>query len=534
MAGGDPIAELRRMLQALDQEATPAVGLIRAFTGWWVGFTESIAKAQSGLGAARSGLRGGLVRGGSGGWMDAAGDSFDTRWKLADNSMEPWATAARPDPKVADDLDTDIAETRRVIEAAIAAIQAHQANEAVITSGGPDTADSRMAKSSAIMRSAELLNAAIAAQQAALARFKQLDDHFARVGGEIAALPPNTVWNGPAGSAGQAPATETGPGPQVAPGGPSTPGGPGGSSQMPTGPAATGPAATDPAAPAPGAEAQGPAGGPTGGGPTGTPGQMPPQTGGPGLAGSTPTLTPPATGMPTVPNLPTPPQVPYAPTPAGVPYLPTAVVPPAAQTKNPGAGLGRSVIGGGGVGGGGGGGGGGKIGAFGVGKHGIGGVLDSSTGRPENDTSNAPAQAARQLNRGPLPSVPPAPTPPSAGAPAATSSPVGGSSMPPPMMPPMLGGAGEGKPKPGTASPVLQGKGGPKNRMPGVPPKLRGRSGKTDTANGFAVPASARRSRAVEAEKLDTVQLLDEEVWAVEQPAAPTAPTGNRINLRDH
>jgi hypothetical protein len=102
------------------------------------------------------------------------------------------------------------------------------------------------------------------------------------------------------------------------------------------------------------------------------------------------------------------------------------------------------------------------------------------------------------------------------------------------MMPPMLGGAGEGKPKPGTASPVLQGKGGPKNRMPGVPPKLRGRSGKTDSANGFAVPASTRRSRAVEAEKLDTVQLLDEEVWAVEQPPTPTAPPGNRAKLRNH
>jgi hypothetical protein len=91
------------------------------------------------------------------------------------------------------------------------------------------------------------------------------------------------------------------------------------------------------------------------------------------------------------------------------------------------------------------------------------------------------------------------------------------------------------KPKPGTSTPALQGKSKPQNRLPGVPPKLRGRSGKADPTSGlgsFGAPAAAaagRRRRAETKDQIDTVQLLDEELWAVDGPAAPnTTPTTKR------
>jgi len=511
----DPLGELQRMLDALDREATPAVGLIGAFLGWWNQVTTNLGDAGDRLETINASLRRGDVSGNGEGWLDTAGDSFDTRCDLAVASLAPWSAAKGQDQKtLTDSLTTEVADTRNAILAAIAAIEAHNANEAVINGGSPDTVESRVARSTALSNSAGFLDAAITAQQAAFARFRALDEHFGKVGGDIALLPPNVAWNGPVGTTGHPTVPLPGKTPQLVPtgpGGPSAPGGPAAPpadpSQAATDPSPTGPAATPPGE-SPGEE------------PGAEPGATP--STGPELAGTAPTLTPPGT-VPNLPpglgNLPTTPGSGVPPLGGGgIPYPPMTLTPVGgAKGPKPGAGSGKSVIGGGG---------GGKLGSLGLGKHDFG--VDS-IGRA--DTNQAPAQAARNMNSRPLPSVPQSPALPAA-TPAAGPAPTGASSMPPPMMPPMSGTGGGNGPKPGTAQPVLQGRGKSPSRLPGVPPRLRGRSGKNDQA--FKTPAVSRRPKSAETEKLDTVQLLDEELWAVEQPAAATPPVADRTRSRSH
>ncbi|TCC58278.1 hypothetical protein E0H73_28610 [Kribbella pittospori] len=515
------LAELQKMLEALDKEAVPGVRLVQTFGGWWTALTKSISTSQQSLAAARSGLRRGLTGNTGEGWLDQAGDSFDTRWKLADDSLTPWATAAGMDAGVVGTLNTEITTTRTMVQAAIDAIVAEQANAASAASSGSDSLQDRVRQSNASIASAPLIRAADAAYQAAVAQFKKLDEQFAQVGTSIEEMPPETAWNGPMGTTGQPPATSPAVSPQApvrssSPTGPSAPGAP----AAPGGPSD---AATDPSADP---SASSPPGGSAGGDP-GSEGGVPTGTEGPGLAGippaGTPTLPPGLGNLPpglgNLPPTPTPPQVPVMP--PGVPYPPAASLnplPPNGKGANPG--LGKSVIGAGG-----------KLGAFGSAKYDLGGV-DVAKGI-QDTTANGPAQAARQMNSRPLPTVQPAPAPPAA-ATAATAGPAatGASSTPPPMMPPMMGTGGGGTPKPGTAAPVMPGKSKPATGLPGVPPKLRGRSGKNDQA--FGVPSVPRRRKAMEAEKADTVQLLDEELWTVEQPAAPSTPAADRKALRNH
>jgi hypothetical protein len=95
-----------------------------------------------------------------------------------------------------------------------------------------------------------------------------------------------------------------------------------------------------------------------------------------------------------------------------------------------------------------------------------------------------------------------------------------------PMMPPMAGGmggagAGGGAPKAGTADPAGR-RGRPARTVPGVPRKLRGRAGKVDGKSTFLTPAGRSTSgRHDEDSEATTVQLLDEDLWRVEETHRP-------------
>ena len=113
----------------------------------------------------------------------------------------------------------------------------------------------------------------------------------------------------------------------------------------------------------------------------------------------------------------------------------------------------------------------------------------------------------------------------------ATGAPVGGV---PPMMPPMMpgggGGGGSGKPRPGTAPPVAPGRMRPAGANAGVPAGLLGRAAANDPA------ARARRGDRggwVRREAPETEELLDEELWRVEEPepAQPAPPPAYRPSV---
>ncbi|MGH3433619.1 MAG: hypothetical protein ACRDQB_12365, partial [Thermocrispum sp.] len=96
--------------------------------------------------------------------------------------------------------------------------------------------------------------------------------------------------------------------------------------------------------------------------------------------------------------------------------------------------------------------------------------------------------------------------------------------MPPPMMPPMAGagrGAGGAGSGPGDGSgPGSPERNRPVRSVPGVPPKLRGKAGTLDATPAFLPPAGRVGRRQAEEPMVETVELLDEELWAVE-PAPP-------------
>ncbi|WP_460522188.1 hypothetical protein [Flindersiella endophytica] len=104
----------------------------------------------------------------------------------------------------------------------------------------------------------------------------------------------------------------------------------------------------------------------------------------------------------------------------------------------------------------------------------------------------------------------------------------------PPMMPPMMPqtGAGTGKPKPGTAPATGTGRNRSAGGSAGVPAGLRGRTG--GGGDGQRRPA-VRRARQ-EAEQTEAsqpnqnVELLDSELWEVDQPS----PVTERRRVREY
>jgi hypothetical protein len=101
------------------------------------------------------------------------------------------------------------------------------------------------------------------------------------------------------------------------------------------------------------------------------------------------------------------------------------------------------------------------------------------------------------------------------------------------MMPPGgMGAAGPGnnragKPGAGTIRPVGRKRDRQNGETPGIPAGLRGKAGKDLPGSFPAVPASTRR-RQEQHPAADTLQLLDEDLWKVEQTevaaAAPKPP----------
>jgi hypothetical protein len=101
----------------------------------------------------------------------------------------------------------------------------------------------------------------------------------------------------------------------------------------------------------------------------------------------------------------------------------------------------------------------------------------------------------------------------------------------PPMMPPGAGaGAGGGKSGRGGGPirPVGRKRDRRKEETPGVPVGLRGKAGK-DLPGAFpAMPATnVRRQR--DALSSETLQLLDEDLWKVEEAETATPPAPRRL-----
>lgn len=279
-----------------------------------------------------------------------------------------------------------------------------------------------------------------------------------------------------------------------APGGPGAPGGtPPGGGPQPEMPQQQSPGGQPPGGQPPGGQ---PGGQPPGGGA----GEQPPGggAGGPttpggdsalpdtGLAGAPPTTLPPTT----VPDLPTT-------TPPNTPNLPGSTSP---SSTGPLGGIG-----------------GGPLAA------GLGGSSRPSTGTGTGASTPNVQQAARNLSapqgagNGQAPALGRLAT----GSAGQAGSGFGGV---PPMMPPMMPqvGGGQGKPKPGTAPATGTGRSRPAGGSAGVPAGLRGR-----TAGGGQRRPAVRRARQ-EAERTqasqpnENVELLDSELWEVDQPSPVT------------
>ncbi|MEV6283166.1 hypothetical protein [Kribbella sp. NPDC051770] len=324
---------------------------------------------------------------------------------------------------------------------------------------------------------------------------------------------------GPASAgAGGGPAGATG-GPGGAPGGPADAAGPGGGAGGPAD-AAGGPGG---AAGGPGGATGGPGGAP--GGPAG------PVGGGPGGTELS-RLSPGGGGLPTLPN-------------GGLPQLPTQTLPNNGLPLPPAGGLPLQPLGAGlngsgpngkgklpplptlgkpvGLGGGGGGLGGGLGGGSGLGGlRGGGGDVGLGKGGGDQLIPRAgeqltpPNQAA--VGRGPA-----APGSASGTTSAGTpGGPAGGS----PMMPPMGGAAGAGgggrggRPGAGAIRPVNRKRKTREDETPGVPVGLRGKAGRELPGAFPTLPVTNRRRKDERDKPIDTIQLLDEELWKVEEAQA--------------
>ncbi|WP_133799830.1 hypothetical protein [Kribbella caucasensis] len=403
-----------------------------------------------------------------------------------------------------------MSETREIVVAAKKAYDAAMRQLAIPTNPNASFTEKMQASEPGFVQGVAI--AAEAAKMRAQAAMDTLNEYVTTLSQDVLNGIPMSEWNGPTGDAGPVP--QTGPGQRPTGTGPGGPGG--GPSDL----GDTGDQTGEQAEQAGAGDEAGAGGQPAGGDPAG--GGTPTEGEGPGLAGLPPGTTTPTPTTPTYPTgpggvgkLPTPSLPPVIP--GGIPLQPLTTTTP----KNPkgfkvGSGLGGSGLGGSGLGGSG-------LSGRGGGGSGLGGL---DVGKGIGDGKDVPGQAARQMPSRALSATPQAPVPPAA-TPAVGANAPGAGGTPPPMMPPMgMGGGGE-SPKPGTAKPVVQNKGRTTNRLPGVPPKLRGRSGKADPTSGlgaFGAAASATRRRSERTEPLDTVQLLDEELWAVEsKPESSTA-----------
>ncbi|ADB29877.1 hypothetical protein Kfla_0758 [Kribbella flavida DSM 17836] len=373
-------------------------------------------------------------------------------------------------------------------------------------------------------------------------------------GPQLVAAAQGLKWAGPAGES--SPSTSM----------PRSTGGPAMSSSGPTdlaGGPAGGPSAVDGGGPA--EAAGGPteaAGGPTGGAgdPAAAEGGPAGGAGGPGSAGGAPT-GPGGTGLAGTGTLPKPPtslppgSLPPGSLPGSLPGgfppggLPVGGIPlppvgtgtgssaakgigAGDQLKVPGAtglsggGLAGRGLSGGGLGGGGLSGGG--LSGGGLSGGGLKGS-DLTGGRPGGDPSvgdrpipraSEPLTAPQQQATGRAPA---APTGIGTGAPAAPVT-AGGA---PPMMPPGAaaaapGGGRGGKAATGAVRPLARGRNRQAGETPGIPAGLRGRS----SEQAFTAPTRRRPERDPQAE---TLQLLDEELWQVEEPEAAAPKRARRL-----
>jgi hypothetical protein len=346
---------------------------------------------------------------------------------------------------------------------------------------------------------------------------QQLGAEYEQVGPQIVAEAQGLKWDGPGTNSASGAGTGSG-GAQA--------GGGSGSSQAGAGSGGgdAGAGGGDAGAGGAGEAGAGGAGGDqAGAGQAGDPGQtgqpevpaLPTSPGGTGLAGL-PTLPPPT--LPTMPShvgiYPTqPPNLP--PLPGG---LPVGSIGPAGGLKGKLPPLG--AIGGGP-------GGGGGVGGGGLGK----GRLDLPKLGTDLRTDLPIARAGEQSTAPAQPAVgrPPA-APTGIGGTQSGTTAAGSGGTPPPMMPPGAAGVGGGgrggKPGAGAIRPVNRKRKSQDDETPGVPIGLRGKAGKS-LPGGFPMVPAASRRRKDEREKADTIQLLDEELWQVEE--AEAAETKKRV-----
>ncbi len=369
-------------------------------------------------------------------------------------------------------------------------------------------------------------------------------------GQQVASAASQLKWDGPGANAagpgggpgnpagaGAGPASAGAGGPGGAAGGPGgAAGGPGGAAGGPGGPAdATGGPGGAAGGPAdatggPGGAAGGPGG--AAGGPGGAPGGPAGPVGGPGGTELT-RLPPGGGGLPPLPN-------------GGLPGVPTPTLPNNGLPLPPSGGLpllpigsgtngsnGSGLVGGKGklgplpaLGKAGGGFGGGLGGGLGGGGLGGGAGLGGGGGLGKGGADQMIPRAGEQAGQ-PQPTVGrglggPGSTAGTTAAGAGGGQPAGGS----PMMPPMGGAAGAGgggrggKPGTGAIRPVNRKRKAQEDETPGVPVGLRGKAGR-DLPGAFPMlPVNNRRRKDERDKPIDTIQLLDEELWKVEEAEA--------------
>jgi len=102
--------------------------------------------------------------------------------------------------------------------------------------------------------------------------------------------------------------------------------------------------------------------------------------------------------------------------------------------------------------------------------------------------------------------------------------------MPPPPMSGAGGGGGtgrSGKPGAGAIRPVNRKRKAQDDETPGVPVALRGKAGRSLPGGFPMLPTVSRRRKDERDKPNDTIQLLDEELWLVEE--AEAAETKKRV-----
>lgn len=175
-----------------------------------------------------------------------------------------------------------------------------------------------------------------------------------------------------------------------------------------------------------------------------------------------------------------------------------------------------------------------------------GGLGDARTLRPGIPGQLDPtiAQTARPMTA-PPPTTAQAPVLPGGTTAAGATAGPGGSAMPPPMMPPAgmagagAGGGRGGRPGSSAVRPGGTGRVRPGGPPPGVPAGLLGKAGRAEAMGAFPpLPASTAKAKRRQQDQIETLQLLDEELWTVEREAPSTtaplggSPTPNARNQR--